>query len=416
MKRPGSVRLLQVASVGILAAWVLFLLLGRAISGRLSEAFGSVLARVGQGKFADANVFVYGRMREALFLFTAGFVLVTAGWWLGRIFKTKRFAWLFISGAWFIVLNLFVLAAMQTALFWALFWNGDFTNNYAQHQFKQVLLAETPRPRAILLGNSQTRAQIDENILNRELAGKLWTTELHFPGSRPCDLWLMIRQIQPKQGDVLVCYLSEGYFYTGATSECLPYFLNFNDLPGLIDFGGSIWWKQRNLYYGLLGSGLPLFRIRDPVAQRFLGFRMTQLNQVEHDESLAVNLDERAKDVALSLHDRDETVIAQKAAFHAFVRECKKYRINLVLCVGQLNPIVYDYAKPFYREDYLKFLDEVQKDNPQIVLLKPDILGWQTPDKYLDLTHVKKPGQHEFSMVLSRWLEQNLARLQPLGP
>ena len=415
MKRPTSVRILQAASAAILALWAAFLLGGHTVSGWLADSFGAALARVGQGKFPNADVFVYGRIREVLFLLTAGFVLASAIGWLTSVFKTKKYAWVYVSLAWFCALNVLALAAMQTALFWALFWHGDFTNNYAQHQFKQALLREVPAPRAILLGNSQSRSQIDENVLNRELAGKLWTTELHFPGSRPCDLWLMIRQLQPKPGDVVICYLSEGYLYTGTVSECLPYFLHLSDLRGLTDLGGSTWWKQRSLYYGILGDCLPLFRLREPVAQRLLGFRMIQLNQLEHDESLAVDLRERAKTVALSLH-QDETVTAQKAAFEAFVAECKKFRVKLVLCAGQLNPIVYDYAKPFFREDYLKFLSETQKANPQIALLTPDTLGWQTPETYLDLTHVKKPEQSEFSLRMSRWLQQNLDQLQPLGP
>ena len=413
-----TVRFIRFASATILLLWVGFLFGGQHAANSVSRAAGSTLLRAGQGKFADVNIFVYARLREALFLLSVAWVLGILCWLICRTLKTlvsQKYAWAFITGVWLVALNVFVVAAMQTALFWALFWHGASTNNYAQHQFKEVLLAEAPRPQAVLLGSSQTRAQIDENVLNRELAGRLWTTELHFPGSRAFDLWLMIRRVQPQQNDLVICYLSEGYFYTGADSTSLPYFLKLTDLQEITVLGKSLWWKQRNLYYGLLGDCLPLFRLRDPVAQRFLGASMVGLEQMRHDQGLSTNLHDRAKIVAAGFRD-DETTEVQKAAFRAFIAECKRLRVKLVLCAGQLNPLVYGYLTPSCREGYLGFLRQIQEANPHVAVLVPETLGWHTPETYLDLTHITKPEQTRFTLQLSAWLQQNLDTLQPLAP
>src|SRR5262249_7686452 len=159
------------------------------------------------------------RIFELLWLMTVALVCVSIfGWASQRLERwgTRRTQWIFPAVFGFVLLNIFMGFAGNTALFWGFLGAGAGTQNLAQFHYKRILAKESGSPaRAVLVGSSQTRAQIDEELLNRLLGTNLWTTELHFPGCHAYDLLLIERQIRPTRPDVIVCYLSEGYFYGG---------------------------------------------------------------------------------------------------------------------------------------------------------------------------------------------------------
>src|SRR5689334_1968124 len=245
------------ATVGLLVlGWLVFAILGHRLASVIASRAAGVIARMAKGKIAEPSAFIYGRAFDALWLATILLLLILIFFRLKpRLMRRSRLeSWVWLSILAFILLNVWVGSAMQRALFWAILYSGEGSSNYTQFKLKEKLMAEAPPiPRAILLGSSQVRAQIDENLLNRELTNRLWTTELHFPGSAAFDVALVSRHLPHQKVDFLISYVSEGYFFSGPSFNTLPYFASFTDVPWFQDLGAYEVYRNRAFYTGMLG-------------------------------------------------------------------------------------------------------------------------------------------------------------------
>jgi hypothetical protein len=310
--------------------------------------------------------------------------------------------WILQSLFAFAALNIFVVIAGHTVLFWCLLFSGTGqTHNYTQYRIKQELMTETAAPsQAVLLGSSQTRAQIDEGILNSHLGSTLWTTELHFPGDHPYDMILSLKRLPAVKLDYVICYLSEQYFYTGADSDGIMFFFGFEDLaeyrrlrPGPGGLGDKS-------FLGLLGDAVPLFKYREPIADRLFGFRTANIGQEKYDQALTASLADRAKIAASHFHLGPDSDF-QKRAFLEFARQCREKGCRLVVCCGQLNPILENALDPAFRRDLLGFLHDCAARDTNIVLLDEHRLPPQTEADYDDLTHANAAAQARFSEYIA---------------
>jgi hypothetical protein len=290
---------------------------------------------------------------------------------------------------------------MRRPLFWALLYCGQGTSNYTQFKLKETLTAEGPSiQRAILLGSSQTRAQIDENLLNAELTNRLWTTELHFPGSTAFDVALVTRHLRRVPAHFLIVYISEGYFFTEARANTIPYFVSFRDIPWLSKTGAADIFKTREFYIGLLGSISPLFRTRESLAQRLLGTTFTELKQAEYDEALETNLVKRAEQAAKALKPSAYTALT-KRAFDAFLQEAATRRSRVLILVGQFNPVLAERLDPAMRADMLQFLHEIARKHQHVRLIEGSPFLDNVAAEYQDLSHVTPETQERFTKALA---------------
>jgi hypothetical protein len=401
----------------VLLGWLGYGLLGNKLSQMLAARFGSALLRFGQGKFTDATVFVQHRWLDLLWLATLAVGFGSVQFLLATRLETRtrncRCRWAVLTGAAFVWLNLWLAAAGNTALFWGVVGTGAGLQNLTQYELKRILLEENPAPvRAVLMGSSQTRAQIDEDLLNQILGTNLWTTELHFPGSHGYDLLVIERQLRRSRARFAICYLSEGYFYNGSVGEILPNFFGFCDLPDFIRRGAGRYLLGEGFCYGLLGDLLPLFRYREPLAQRFLGERTVQLKQSQHDASLKVDLEARAQELAGSCRRNGESEF-QKRAFEDFVARCQRSNRQVIALAGQFNPILGRKLDPTVRSDMLSFLETLRARYPNLIVVGEGSMPLQTPAEYADLTHVKPEAQRRFTVWLAGFLETLLSAKPP---
>ena len=394
---------------------IALLALARPAGTYLGSRFAAKILAVGKGKVSNPELFVSTRMFEAGFLLALAILLVLACNYLFRMFKPRANAWAPLSVCVFILCNLWVFASAHTGLFWGSLYTGSATATLTQFSFKKELLDEHRTPRqAILLGSSQTQAQIDENVLNTRLQGKLWTTELHFPGSHALDMLLVLRRLRGEPGDQIICYLSEYYFYTELHSTAAPYFLSFSDIPTLnrLGWGPEIFTQPYAL--GFLANALPIFRCREPLSHRVLGIAMNSLEQVRHDGRLQTNLVDRAAEHA-AIFKIDRNSDLQKAAFEEFVAEAARQNRNLILLEGQVNPILAGKIAPAVRADMQHFLQKIARENRHVTVVSAKEMADQPASAYQDLTHVTKEVQKEFSQWLVSYLERqfatNLARV-----
>jgi hypothetical protein len=402
----------------LLVGWILFAVAGNNLSEFLAGRVGEALLRFGRGKFTDASVFIHGRLQETLWLTTLTFFWMVAHRFINaRLIRanaspTRRWTAHAVLG--FVSLNVWIAFAMQTVLFWGVLGAGAGHENYTQFQFKRRLAAEINAPmRAVLVGSSQTRAQIDEQLLNERLTPKLWTTELHFPGCKASDLLWIEPQLDIAHPDVVICYISEGYFFNGASGETTPQFLNFGEL---FDAQTREAWKYippGEIGYGLLGNALPLFRCRTALSQRLLGSTVMQIRQAQYDAALDADLVSRATKTA-TLFRRDDSSVFQKRALEDFVARCKQRDRRVVLLVGGYNPILARQLDPTMRPEMIRFLEELQKRHTNLLLVSESELPRQTVADYDDLNHASLDMQRRFTEALAQLLQKHFdPTLQP---
>jgi hypothetical protein len=405
-----------VACAAVLVDWVVYALAKDRVSIAIAARFGETLLRLSQGKFRDAGSFVQHRLYEALWLATLALVFVAAHWMLNCVVRTriKRNQWAIQGLEGFVWLNLWIGAAMHTALFWGVMGAGAGVQNLMQFHLKRILAAENSvTNRAVLVGSSQTRAEIDEDLLNQLLGTNLWTTELHFPGSHGYDLLLIERQLQRVHPQIVICYVTEGYFYTGSRGETPPNFLSFSDIRDGWHRGAQHYLSNEEILSGLLGACMPLFRCREVLALRLLGSLTIQLKQQEYDTSLQRDLEARAREIAIEFRLSNESEF-QKQAFEDFVARCQRTNRRVVLLLGGYNPLLARRIDPAIRTDMLNFLNQLQSRYSLVSLVPEADLVEQTRADYEDLSHVNQETQRRFTTALAKLLAGFLAE-NPAG-
>jgi len=399
------------------AAWALFAVWGGSLTRALDARFGSRVIEMAGGKTADSRMFIQMRLREAVLLLTAAALVVLAHLLAVSLMNRRtppRPAWIFSALSGFFWLNVFLVVAGHTVLFWCLLFTGTgHGRNFTQYQIKRGLMREAHAPKqAVLFGSSQTHAQMDMKLLNDRLGAQLWTTELHFPGNNVYGMLLNLENLPPVKVDYVICYLSENCFFSDSRSESMMYFLEFRDLPEFFRMGGASIHPGRLFGYGLFGNAIPLFRFRDSLLGRILGNRMMDFNQEEWNQSLNTDLTRRAGGVGAGYRIGPDTVF-QKKAFGVFAAQCRQRHAVLIVCCGQLNPILGRAMNPSLRPDMLAFLRAQAAQDSNIVLLEEAQMPLQTEKDYDDLTHVNRAAQVRFSEFLAGFLENLMRASQP---
>lgn len=405
-------RLFLIACGCVLTLWLGYMLAGRRAAQAVAGRFGGGLLRLGQGKFNDPTVFVQHRLREALWLATLVLLWIAAHWLFDRLIRQRigRYRGVVHGVAGFVCLNLWIGAASHTALFWGVMGVGAGIQNLMQFHVKRILLEENPAPRrAVLVGSSQTRAQFNEEVLNQKLGTNLWTTKLSYPGVQGYDLLLVERQIRRADPQLVICYVSEGYFYAHSSSVTVPAFLRFRDVPDGWRRGGLRYLPDQGIFFGLVGDLLPLFRCREVLAQRLLGPTILGLKQQQYDNSLPSDLEPRARQAA-SGYCLSAEADFEKQAFEDFVARCQQANRQVILVVGGFNPIFARQLDPALHADMIRFLDRLKSRFSRVVLVPQSDLAEQTPADYEDLNHVNADMQHRFSANFADWLAKLLSQ------
>lgn len=404
-------RLFIIASLVLAGGWGIYAAAGPRLAALVAGRAGRVIASLGEGKVASPGDFVQYRMREALGLATLllawGVAHVVVTRWQQRRGSPRRWRWLTHSAVAFACLNLGLAQAQKTVLFWGFMWQGQQTQNLTRFHIKLILATEDPnRARAVLVGSSQTRAQIDEEKINVQLGPLLRTTELHFPGSKAYDVFLLQPVVAKVRPQYVICYVTEAYFHSGSVSEGPPNFLTPGDLLDLARRGGLKFIPSERTGTGLLGRLLPVFRLRQVLSQRLFGTQTGQLQQQQYNAALETDLAERARRAAQEYHINDESRFHQRA-FEDFVRRCQNDQQQVILLAGQMNPLFGRAVDPAIRVEMMRFLRELAAKYQNVTLVEN--LPAQTPEDYADVTHVTKPVQERFTQFFTEWLRRFLA-------
>lgn len=393
--------------------WMIYGAAGAAIAEKLGTRFGPALLQLGRNKFNDPVWFLQNRFREALWLATLTLAWVAAQALLARPIRawirTVLWRWTLHALAGFVFLNLWIAFAMTTAVFWSVLGAGAGWEDYMRFQFKRIIAAELKAPkRAVLVGSSQTEAQIDENLLNQKLGSRLWSTELHFPSSSAYDLLLIEPQLETIRPDLVICYFSENYLYAGVSSDVPKNFLSFTQFAEARRDGGVDLMSFEQVGYGLFGQMVPVFRCRGVLSQRLLGAAMIKLPQTRFEAGLDADLEIRAEKAAPGFLRDSSVSSVQKQALERFVSRCEAANRRVILLIGDYNPILSRKLNPGLRPDMLGFLEELKARHPFLTLVSPAELPPQSAADYEDLFHVNKEAQRRFTEFLVEYLQGQL--------
>jgi hypothetical protein len=278
------------------------------------------------------------------------------------------------------------------------------THNYTQWRVKAGLMKEAEAPRqAIELGTSQTHRQIDPKTLNARLGRKIWTTELHYPGSSTYDIELCLERV-PVHVDYVMIYYSEASFYAKANSERLIYFFGFRDLPDWLKRGPGKPEPDRFMICGLLGDVFPLYRAWDSLIARVKGYETANAAQARYDASLESDLANRARSLTNAYNFGLGNQFTE-ASFIALAKTCRQQHCRLIVCCGQLNPVLGRLLDPALRTHMLAFFHEQAGKDPNIVVLDDSQLPRQVESDYEDLTHIDEAARQRFSEFMAGTLE-----------
>jgi hypothetical protein len=389
--------------------WALFGLLGDLVSAKISTRFGAQILAKGDGKIADVQTFFNGRLKDAAVLVTAACLVVLAYRLVSYAVRGIQAPARWIVQGWtaFICLNVFAAIADHNVLFWCLLFTGkDHSHNYTQWRIKAGLMKEATAPgQAVLIGASQTRTQIDPKVLNARLKGRIWTTELHFPGSTPYDMTLTLKRLPNVRVDYIITYVSPGVLYSKSDNGRLMYFFGLRDLPGYLTLGPGKPVFDRFMVYGLLGDIFPIYRDWEPLCYRARGWQAETQAQERYDAALETNLASRAQSVANNM-GFGPICGFYKSEFVVFANMCRERHCRLVICSGQLNPILERDLDPALHLDMTAFLRDVAAKEPNIVLLEPSQFPPQMESDYEDLTHVTQAVRARYSESIADVLDK----------
>lgn len=396
--------------VAAVTGWVGYAILARPCSVWIAAHWGSQIVRLGDGKFTDAADFLQHRFYEVAWLATVSVVLLAAAVLAGGFVARKLpplWKWVPYSGTGFVAVNLWLKVAMATSLFWCLFWNGKgSTDNLAQFQIKRLLLGEAKAPvKVALAGSSQVHVQIDHRQLNRELGQRFYVADLGFPSTRAYDFLLLEEGLTAQKPQVIVCYLSELNFFDTALSDGFPLFFSCKDAPQFLRLGGKPSWSWQKFSFGLLGDILPVFRLRDLFAERLLGNELADLRQRERNAALGTDLEQRAREAAPGFQEDAQSRFCMDA-FERFVANCRAKRWKVVLCCGQLNPILERKLAPTLRPKMLSFLNILASKYDNVIVVAEQQLPAQSEQDYEDLTHVGPPARIRFTTAVAGILDK----------
>ena len=400
-------RIIWFGTAGVMLLWLAYLGGGNIVAQKLGVRFGHLVLKATRGNVGDPAVFIQYRLSEGLLLAT----LLTVAVWLhvaitGMVLRKstgKNRRWIAHAVSAFLLFNLWLGFATQTTLFWCALWQGDVTQNLTRFHLKRLLFVENQSPaKAVILGNSQSRSQLDEELLNEILEPGWHAAELHFPGSNAYDILLEHRKIKSANPNLVIVYLSELTFYNGNHHDAAANFFEFSDLKDLASSDVRNCVPRQGFQYGLLGAALPVFRLRDVFSQRLLGTGLTLLKQRQYDQQRAENLETTGRKVAQD-YRIDAKSEFEMRAFTEFVSDCAAAGEKLLLLAGQLNPLLSQGFDPKIRPHFLAYLHQLRDRYPNVILVEN--LPFQSPSDYEDLTHVKKEIQRDFTRRIAEFLQ-----------
>lgn len=409
MTKPRRLLLLWLPIILMAAGWIIYYGLGATLSASIAVYADQWLQRAAGGKIINVVEFVDGRLREMLLLGSTASVLLLIIHQIWKISNSRTsisdLRGIIMGISMFASINLMAWVAASTVVFWSLFYDKQHVDNFAQYQIKRILFKEIgSRNRMVLMGNSQANRAIDEVLLNSLGGNFAWTTDFTQPGARGLDMLALSRDLSLRKGDTIVCYMSEISFYGSGSSTVISKFLGFPEIETILKLNGSDLVNKGVLKSGIAGNIIPLYRYRDSISAKLLGYDLANIEQVRFEKFVSKNLAHLAADWGPRFQLGRNTDFEQ-AAFSMMIEELINQDCTVILISAHLHPELLKHIPDPIRGNFSKYLQDQKKiDSQNVTIIKGEELMVTSSGDYVDLVHLSADAQRRFSITLLHYL------------
>ena len=223
--------------------------------------------------------------------------------------------------------------------------------------------------------------------------------ELHFPGCRAVDIFLLSQRFGKNKVDEFVYYVSPSYFYIPQSDSAIARdLLRLRDLPATLEIGAWQHFPSQTKPYTVLGMALPLFQYRSALQHALFGSQ-----DLELPSAPLTSKDPDAHASSRNLSTSGSEVTYQKEAFRRFLEQTAAKGQHVIVIGGQLNPAAEAVFTPDIRPDYEQFLKECSKTYSNMTLVWQNELLVESPQAYDDDVHVSVKTGELFTEAFAKW-------------
>jgi len=401
------------AGTAVAVAWLLYSCCAAPLANWMSASFGQQLLSMGRGRITDPAAFVNNRIFELVYLLTATAVLIVAGVIAFAAMErriTKAWLWLPMSLFVFVEVNVLVLLASETGLYWMALHAGHPNLKQTGFHIERVLLRDSPaETKAVVLGSSQAQSQIHTGELIRDFYPEVHVANMGYAGAQAFDFLLIRDHYQESSPDAVICYLSEQSLYTPASAARYLPLLKLRGLDDVAYLGAWRLPSKRRLVHGGVAMLLPLFQSRRAVNIFLFGedIAVKAPRPPKSGEAVAASEPEDPVRRKAAEYQVGPGSDFQKRSLERFVRQSLEVGTKVILIAGQLNPILAERISPDVQDDFPQYLRDLGRKYPDLIVLS-DELPSHGADEYDDSMHITPEVRLRYTARLADVLQQKL--------
>lgn len=416
--------LLAVCLTAAAVYWAFDLLGGGFVAERLADRFGQTLFEKSRERITQPAEFITTRMREGLFFVALAAGMIGGAFLAAQIVRRRcapMWAWLPLSLIAFAAVNGVIAAAGETGTYWMVLFAGSGDSKQPEFQIARILHRDnTAKEKVVILGSSQGAAEIDDPTLNRQFGPRKHFANLSYAGSHTLDFLLFESWYAKQPPDVAICYLSELNLYTGVSGSRLLPLLKVSEWPTLRELNIGRFDIGDRVFNGYVASVLPAFQSRrsieyfvygtpavERIIERSKPHRDPASSPADGKEQQRAAARERLISSLAATYAIDASTAFHKAALEMFIKRSQQAGTQVVLIVGQVNPILSEKIDPAVRRDFLDYMLRLETRFPGVVVLVDERLAHPESD-YRDLMHITDEAQRRYTEKLSDVLRERL--------
>lgn len=402
--RGNGTRLSALVLGAVAVLWGVYLGVAGPIARWAGTRFSDAILALGKGRIVDPVVFVQNRGADSVLLVTLIALLALALWFAHR-FVMARFdrtwTWLPLSGAWLLALNVFLLGASKTAMWWLVLHAAHPNLQLTAFHIERILAEEGDRTaRVVVLGSSQGQSEISSGDLTTYGAPEVQTANLSYAGATAADFPLMREHYQTLDPEVLLIYLSPINLYAGASATRWTPLLTPNSLGYVSERGAMPLVETPRKLQGLLGLGIPMVKQSRALQHAVFG---TVSEQGYFRPGFGAGLE---IEVAKYTPEPVAAGFQEDILIDFLTEEAEAGRFALVID-GMVHPILEQALDPAVMDAYRATIERVRGLHENIVVVK-DELPSHPPADYLDLYHISPEVRTEYTKDVADVLSRRL--------
>jgi len=416
--------LLAVFLTAVAGYWAFDWLGGGTVAERLADRFGTILIEKSRERITQPAEFIAIRMREGLWFIAMAVGMIGVALLAARIVRrwcTPMWAWLPLSLIAFVTVNGVIGAAGETGTYWMVLFAGSGDSKQPEFQIARILHRDSDaKEKVVILGSSQGLSEIDEPTLNRRFGPQKYFANLSYVGSHTIEFLLTEPWYGGEPPEVAICYLSELNFYTKVSGARLLPLLKVSEWPTLQELDIEQFDIGNRSTNGYVGSVLPAFQSRRSLEYFLFGTPAVEnkIKRVQPALESDVESTDQEKQRREQEHEKTIARMAKtyavsadtefhKTALELFLQRAQQTGTQVVLIVGQVNPVLSQKIDPAVRRDFLDYMDRLKKRFPDVLILS-DELPVHPESDYHDMMHLTDEAQIRYTERLADVLQDRL--------